>query len=268
MCLNIDCLIPPGELDSFVCHFGNGKKATKVIHKMRGERTQKVSLWDMRKSEKSFGVNQDYWVFCFTSMPYLAATLKPQGMATPEKESAVQLAGARTGPAFQVPPKRMMDQSYVVVIQSLSHVWPLVTPWTAARQASLSITNFQSLLKLMSIESVIPSNRLILCCPLLLLSTIFPSIRVFSNESALCIRWPKYWSFNVSPSNEYAGLISFRIDWFDLLAIQRTLQHPSPAPQFESINSLAHSLLYGPSNSHVCTRLLGKSIILTIGTRA
>ena len=97
------------------------------------------------------------------------------------------------------------------------HVWLFVTPWTAAHQASLSITNSQSLLKLMSIESVMPSNHLILCHPLLLLPSIFPSIRVFSNESALCIRWPKYWSFsfNISPSNEHSGLISFRMDWLD-----------------------------------------------------
>ena len=99
-----------------------------------------------------------------------------------------------------------------------------MTPWTAARQASLSITNSQSLLKFMSIESVMPSNGLILCHPLLLLPSIFPSIRVFSNESALRIRWPKDWSFSVSPSNEYSGLISFRIDWFDLLAVQGTLK--------------------------------------------
>ena len=249
-CLSTDYLIPPGELDSFLCHFRNGKMATKVIHKMRGERTQKVSLWDVRKSEKSSGVNQDYWVFCFTSMPYLTATLKLQGMTTPVKESTVQWARAWTGLAFQLLPKGKMDQRYVV-IQSLSHIWPLVTPWTAAHQASLSITSFWSLLKLMSIESVIPPNHLILCRPLLLLSSIFPSIRVFSNKSALCIRWPNYWSFSVSPSSEYAGLISFRIDWFDLLAVQRTLQHPSAAPQFESINSLAHSLLYGPTLTFV-----------------
>ena len=98
--------------------------------------------------------------------------------------------------------------------------------WTAACQTSLSFTNSQSLLKLMSIESVMPSNRLILCHPLLLLPSIFPSIRVFSNQSALCIRWPKYWSlsFNISSSNEYSGLISFRIDWFDHLAVQGTLK--------------------------------------------
>ena len=114
-------------------------------------------------------------------------------------------------------------------VQSLSCVWLFATPWTMARQSSLSITNSQSLLKLMSIESVMPSNYLILCHPLLLPS-IFPSIKVFSNESVLHIRWPKYWSFSfsISPSNEYSGLISFRIDWFDLLAVQGSLlQHHS-----------------------------------------
>ena len=111
-------------------------------------------------------------------------------------------------------------------IQSLSRVQLFGTPWTAARQASLSITNSQSLLKLVSIESVTPSSHLILCRPLLLLPSIFPSIRVFSNESVLCIRWPKHWSFsfNISPSNEYSGLISFRMDWFNLLAVQGTLK--------------------------------------------
>ena len=111
-------------------------------------------------------------------------------------------------------------------VQSLSHVRLFATPWTAALQASLSITNSRSLLRLMSIESVMPSNHLILCHPLLLLPSIFPSIRVFSNKSVLHIRWPKYWnfSFNTSPSNEYSGLISFRIDWLDLLAVQGTLK--------------------------------------------
>ena len=112
----------------------------------------------------------------------------------------------------------------VVVVQSLSRLQLFVTPWTAACKASLSITNSQSLLKLMSIESVMPSNHLILYRPLLLLPSIFPSIRVFSNESVLHIRWQKYWSFsfNISPSNEYSGLISFRMDWLDLIAVQET----------------------------------------------
>ena len=111
-------------------------------------------------------------------------------------------------------------------VQSLSHVRLVVTPWAAAHQASLSITNSQSLLKLMSIESVMPSNHVILCRPLLLPPSIFPSIRVFSSESALHKRWPKYWSFSfsISPPNEYSRLISFRIDWFDLLAVQGTLR--------------------------------------------
>jgi len=108
----------------------------------------------------------------------------------------------------------------------LSHVRLFVTPWTAAHQASLSITNSQSLLKLMSITSVMPSNHLILCRPLLLLPSIFSSARVFSNESVLHIRWPRYWSFSfsISPTNEYSGLISFRMGWLDLLAVQGTLK--------------------------------------------
>ena len=130
-----------------------------------------------------------------------------------------------------------------VVVQSLSHVQLFVTPWTAAHWASLSLTTSQSLLKLTFIESVMPSNHLLLCRPLLLLPSIFPSIRVFSNELALHIRWPKYWSFSfiISPSNEYSGLISFRIDWFDRLAVQGTLgsllQH----------NSLKASTLWHPA---------------------
>ena len=115
-------------------------------------------------------------------------------------------------------------------VQSLSHVQLFATPWTAARQASLSITNSWSLLKLMSIESVMPPNHLILYHPLLLLPAIFPSIRVFSSESVLHIRWPRYWSFsfNISPCNEYSGLISFRMDWLDLLAVQGTLKSLLP----------------------------------------
>ena len=111
-------------------------------------------------------------------------------------------------------------------VQLLSCVQLFVTPWTAARQASLSITSTWSFLKLMSIESVMPSNHLILCRPLFLLPSIFPSIRVFSNDSALHTRWPKYWSFSfsISTANEYSGLISFRMDWLDLLAVQGTLK--------------------------------------------
>ena len=109
-------------------------------------------------------------------------------------------------------------------VQSLSCVQLFVTPWTAAPQASLSITNSQSLLKLMPIKLVMPSNHLILCRPLLLPPSVIPSIRVFSKESVLHIRWPKYWSFSISLSNEYSGLISFRIDWLDLLAVQRALK--------------------------------------------
>ena len=131
-------------------------------------------------------------------------------------------------------------------VQLLSHVQLFATPWTAARQASLSITKTQSLLKLMSIESVMPPNHLILCHPLLLLPSIFPNIRVFSNESPICIRWPKYWSFsfNINPSNEHPGLISFRMDWSDLLAVQGDSQESSPTPQFKNLNYLALSFLY------------------------
>ena len=138
-------------------------------------------------------------------------------------------------------------------VQSLNHVGLFATPWTAACQACLSITNFQSLLKLMSIKSVTPSNPLTLCCPLLLLPSIFPSIRVFSNESILHIRWPKYWSFSfsISPSNEYLGLISFRMDWLDLLAVQGTLktllqQHSSKA------SILQRSAYFIVQLSHTC----------------
>ena len=128
-----------------------------------------------------------------------------------------------------------------------------VTPWTwtVARQASISITNSQSLLRSMSIESVMPSNHLILCHPLLLLPSILPSIRVFSNESALRIRWLKDRSFSSSPSSEYAGLISFRMDWFDLLAVQKTLKESSPAKEFESTQNSALSLLYGSTLTSV-----------------
>ena len=141
----------------------------------------------------------------------------------------------------------------VIVFQLLSHVRLFVTPSTVARQASLSFTISQSLLNLMSIESMMPSNHLILCHSLLLPS-IFPSIRVFSNDLAYCIRWPKYWnfSFSISPSNEYSGLISFRIDCFDLLAVQET--ESSPVSQFKSIRvfmvQLSHPVVHDHWKSH------------------
>ena len=128
--------------------------------------------------------------------------------------------------------------------QLLSRVWLFVTPC----QASLSITNSQSLLKLMPIESMMPSNHLILCHSLLLPPSIFPNIRVFSNESVLCIRWTKYWSFScISPSNEHTGMISFRMDWLDLLAVQGALKSLLPTLQFKSISSLVLSFLYSPT---------------------
>ena len=133
-------------------------------------------------------------------------------------------------------------------VQSLSRVQLFATPWTAARQASLSFTNSWSSLKLTSTESVMPLNDLVLCQSLLLPPSIFLSIRVFSNELALHIRWPRYWSFIFSnnPSKEYSGLISFRVDWFDLFAVQVS-QESSPTPQFKSISSSALSLLYAPA---------------------
>ena len=131
-------------------------------------------------------------------------------------------------------------------VQPLSRVRLFATPWTTAHQASLSITNFWSLLTLISIESVMPSNHLILCFPFLLLPSVLHSIRVFSNKSALRIGWPKYWSFsfNISPSTEHSGLTSSRMDWLDLLAVQGTL---TPTPQFKSINSLVLIFLYSPT---------------------
>ena len=145
-------------------------------------------------------------------------------------------------------------------VQSLSCVQLFATPRTAARQASLSITSSWSLCKLMSIELVVPSNHLILCRPLLLLPSVFPNIRVFSSEPVLHIRWPKYWSFSFSihPSNEYSGLISFRIDWFDLLAVQgilkSLLQHRS-----SKASVLHHSAFFMVQLSHLYLRLLEKS---------
>ena len=145
----------------------------------------------------------------------------------------------------------MFNASVGQSVQSLSHVRLFATPWTAAHQASLSITNSWSLLKLMSIESVMPSSHLILCCPLLLLPPIPPSIRVFSSESTLHISWPKYWSFSfyIRPSNEHPGLISFRTDWLDFLAVQGTvkslLQHHS-----SKASILQHSAFFTVQLSH------------------
>ena len=150
-----------------------------------------------------------------------------------------------------------------VQFSPLNHVQLFATPWTAARQTSLSITNSRSLLRLMSIESVMPSNHLILCPPLLLLPSIFPSIRVFSNESVLHIRWPEYWSFSfsISASSEYPGLISFRMDWLDLLAVQGTLksllQHHSPKA---SILQCSAFIIVQLSHPYMTT---GKSTALT-----
>ena len=161
----------------------------------------------------------------------------------------------------------------IVAIQLLGCIWFFVTPWTTARQGSLSFTISQSLLKLMSIESVMTFNHLILCHPLLLLTSIFPSIRVFSNELALHIRSPKYWSFSISLPNEYSGLISFRMDWFDLLAVQGISR------VFSNITVQKHQFFEGPqpslwSNSHIHTcihayihphMITGKIIAVTIG---
>ena len=151
-------------------------------------------------------------------------------------------------------------------VQSLSPVW-LCDPMDCSMPGLPVHQQLWSLLKLMSIQLVMPSSCLILCPPLLLLPSIFPSKRVFPNESVLCIRWPKYWifSFSISPSNEYSGLISFKIDWFDLLGTPKGSQESSPAPQFKSINSLVLSLLYGPhlTSLHMTTI---KTITLTIWT--
>ena len=143
-------------------------------------------------------------------------------------------------------------------VQSLSHVWLFATPWKAAHQASLSITNSRSLLKLMPIGSVMPSSHLILCRPLLLLPPIPPSIRVFSSESTLRVSWPKYqsFSFSISPSNEYLGLISFRMDWLDLLAVQGTLK--SFSNTIVQKHHFFGAQLSSQSNSHIHTRPLEK----------
>ena len=158
---------------------------------------------------------------------------------------------------------RLLSMSSVSSVQLLSHVQLFATPWTTAHQTSLSITNYQSLLKLMSFEWVMPANHLILCHPLLLPPSIFPSIRVFSSDSVLHSRWPKCWSFsfNICPSNEYSGMISFRMDWLDLLSVQETLksllQHHS-----SKASVLWHSAFFMVQFSHL-HMTTGKSIALT-----
>ena len=136
------------------------------------------------------------------------------------------------------------------VVQLLSNVCLFVTPWTAALQASLSFTVFQSLLRLKSVESMMPSNQLILCCYLLLLPSIFPSISVFSNESVPCVKWPKYWGFSISASNEYSELISFRIDWLDLLAVQGTVKSLLQHHSSKALIFRTQPFLW--TNSHIC----------------
>ena len=176
---------------------------------------EKVSpqLRDRRSPMGSTSVFHDFWQvpFLFLKYDYTAAA-PPQRAGTARR--------IRSSPAHPAPEPLVQFSS----VQSLSRVRLFVTPWIAARQASLSITNSQSSLRLMSIESVMPSSHLILCHPLLLLPPIPPSIRVFSNESTLHMRWPKYWSFSFSPSSEHPGLISFRMDWLDFLAVQGTLK--------------------------------------------
>ena len=142
----------------------------------------------------------------------------------------------------------------LVVVWLSSHIRLFVMPWTAERQASVSLTISRSLPKFMSIESVMPSSHLILCCPLPLLPSIFPSIRVFSKESAVHVRWPKYWSisFSISPSSEYSGFISFRVDCVWSPSSPKDSQESCPAPQFENINSSVLCLLYGPALVLVC----------------
>ena len=161
---------------------------------------------------------------------------------------------------------------YVNLNLLLSPVQLFATPWTVAHQASLSFTIFQSLLRLMSIELVMPSSHLILCHPLLLLPSVFPSIRVFSSESALCIRWPKYWNFcfSSSPSNEYSGLISFRMDWLDLLAVQGTLksllQHHSAKASMLQHSASFMVFLYGKTRALTLWTFVGKVMSLLFNT--
>ena len=207
-------------------------------------------LWVVGLGGKNYLSRESLLENSKTALPSLPAKILSQKWSHSEETGNVVNAPCQT------------VTSYFSSVQSLSHVRLFVTPWTAARQASLSITSSQSLPKPMSIESVMPSNHLVLCCPILLLPSIFPSIRVFSNESALHIRWSKYWSFsfNISPSNEHSGLISFRMDWLDLLAVQGPLES-SPTTQFKSINSL-HSAFFIVQLSHPYMTT-GKTVALT-----
>ena len=164
------------------------------------------------------------WLGCLSQAQFSGQTLVDHTLCSVSPEPAA--LGSSNLRRQSLEYKRRLFNKQNLVFQSHSYVRLFTTPWIVAHQASLSITTSWSLLKLMSIESVMPNNHLILCCPLLFLPSIFPSIRVFSNESALLISWPKYWSFSfsISPSNEYLGLISFRVDWFNLLSVQGTLK--------------------------------------------
>ena len=197
---------------------------------------------------------QEYW----NGLPFPL----PEDLPNPGTEPVSPESPAVAGRFFTTEP----PVNFLIAVQSPSCVQLFVTPWTAARQASPSFTISRSFLKLMSVESVMTSNHLILCHPLLFLPSIFPSIRVFSSESVLCIRWPKCWSFSfsISPSNEYSGLIPFRIDWLDFLAIQGTLkslvQHHS-----SKASVLQHSAFFMVQLSHPYMTT-GKTIALTIQT--
>ena len=175
------------------------------------------AVWDTIDCSPPGSSRQEYWSESPCPLP---RDLPSKG----SNPCLLSLLHLQAGSLLLAPPGKLNNNNQSV--QSLSHVWLFVTPWTAAHQASLSITNSQSPPKPMSIESVMPSNHLILCCPLLLLPSIFPRIRVFSNESVLHMRWPKYWSFSfsISPSNEHPELISFRMHCLDLLAVQGTLK--------------------------------------------
>ena len=177
---------------------------------------------------------------------FLACQWQPSHCVfTGQGEKREELAGISSSKDTNCIGSGLLSPDLGQSVQLLSCVRLFTTPWTAAHQASLFITNSRRLLKLMSIELVMLPNHLILCHPLLLLPSIFPSIGVFSNESVLHIRQPKYWSFGINPSKEYSGLISFRMEWFDLLAVQGTLK--SILQQFKNISSFVFSFLYGPT---------------------